>query len=99
MKRLYKPKEERIRELVGLPNEDIFKARHIVREDIPCENTFSYAPPVKDGYKALDAISRLAPADKNTKFKDYGASGGAVSPNTEVNADNQGVISEVPSVE
>lgn len=30
---------------------------------------------------------------------DFGASGGATSPNTEVNADHQGVISEVPRSE
>ena len=100
--RFNKSKENRIREIVGLPNEDIFEARCVVQENMPSENTFSYAPPVKDGYKALDAISRLAPADSSqnqtrriSRF-DYGASGGASSPNTEVNAESQGIRSEVP---
>lgn len=97
MKRFYKSKEEKTRELVGLPNEDIFSTSGAVREEMPCENTFSYAPPVKNGYKNLNAISRLAPADNNTKFKDYGASGGASSPNTEVNVENQGIRSEIQS--
>lgn len=96
-KRLNNTKEEKIREAVGLPNEDIFEAKCVVKEDMPCENTFSYAPPVKDGYKNLDAVSRLEPADKHTRFKDYGASGGASSPNTEVNVENQGIRSEIQS--
>lgn len=110
MKRYQKSKENKIREIVGLPNEDIFEAKGVVKEDMPCENTFSYAPPVKDGYKSLDAVSRLAPADTSHSIKgfrqnqarrtsrfDYGASGGASSPNTEVNAENQGIQSEIPS--
>ena len=87
--------KKEIRKSVGLPDEDIFDTKKAVREKMPCENTFSYAPPAKNGYKSLNAISRLAPADNNTKFKDYGASGGSTSPNTEVNAENQGVASEV----
>lgn len=99
MKRYQKSKENKIREIVGLPNEDIFEAKGVVKEDMPYENTFSYAPPVKDGYKSLDAVSRLAPADKRSRFQDFGASGGASSPNTEVNAENQGIQSEVPKAD
>ena len=33
---------------------------------------------------------------ENITHYDFGASGGAASPNTEVNAENQGVTSEIP---
>lgn len=111
--RFTKSKEDKIRDAVGLPTSDPFPTKGAVQENLACENTMSYAPPVKNGYKALNAISRLAPDDgvalyskvgareqhslmKDNVF-DYGASGGASSPNTEVNAESQGVRSEVPS--
>ena len=34
--------------------------------------------------------------DENITLFDFGASGGAASPNTEVNAENQGIRSEIP---
>ena len=97
IKRYNNTKEEKLRESLGLPNEPSFPSDNIcVTENLSCENTFSYAPPVKDGYKSLNAESRLHPADKHTLFKDYGASAGAESPNTEVNVENQEIISEIP---
>lgn len=87
--RFTKSKEDKIRDAVGLPTSDPFPTKGAVQENLACENTMSYAPPVKNGYKQHGLM-------KDNVF-DYGASGGASSPNTEVNAENQGVRSEVPS--
>ena len=58
-----------------------------------CENTMETSR-LSEGEKAEYGISS-AFCDDGTPF-DCGPSGGAISPNTEVNSENQGVISEVP---
>ena len=58
-----------------------------------CENTMETSR-VSKSEKAEYGISS-AFCDDGTPF-DCGPSGGAISPFTEVNAENQGVISEVP---
>lgn len=58
-----------------------------------CENTMETSR-LSKGKKAEYGISS-AFCDDGTPF-DLGPSGGANSPNTEVNAENQGVSSEVP---
>jgi hypothetical protein len=81
IKRFNNTKEEKIREAVGLPNDDIFSTPNIVCTDTPtCENTIS-VPPVK----------------KKNGIQDFTASGGSISSNTEVNAENQGIKSETTS--
>lgn len=58
-----------------------------------CENTMEISR-LSEGEKAEYGISS-AFCDDGTPF-DCGPSGGAISPFTEVNAENQGVNSEVP---
>jgi hypothetical protein len=58
-----------------------------------CENTMETSR-VSESGKAEYGISSTV-CDDGTPF-DCGPSGGAISPFTEVNAENQGVISEVP---
>ena len=81
-----------IRESVGLPDSNgeivgaVTKSLYEVNE-----NTISYAPPgAKNGYKALnnnpDSENPIEILKNGIKF-DYGASGGATSANTGVNAD------------
>lgn len=75
-----KNKKRTIREAVGLPD-DNGKILGLVSENPAelSENTISNALPLKRREQSFF----------------YGASGGATSPNTEVNAENQGVIDEV----
>ena len=76
-----KNKKRNLRDALGLPD-DNGRILGVVSEDSMenCENTISNAEPLKRIEQGFF----------------YGASGGATSPNTEVNAENQGVISEVP---
>lgn len=73
-------KRDKIRDIVGLPPEVEFPSA----QGVVCENLKSentfFLPPIK----------------KNNGIKDYCASCGSISANTEVNAENQGVQSEVP---
>ena len=89
-----KTKKEKSREKADLPNTngDILG---LVCEDSyeVCENTMHISR-VSEAKKAEYGISSTE-CDDGTPF-DCGPSGGAISPFTEVNAENQGVISEVP---
>lgn len=102
-------KEEKLRAALGLPSTDELpnsRSEYTSKDQYAvCENTISYASPVENGYKLLGAKSRLEITEENNpqklpdkprdnSFHDYGASGGATSPNTEVNADSQGVVDE-----
>ena len=60
------------------------KSKIFVSEDeyVNCENTME-----------IDEINLIG---GNKALFDFGASGGAISPNTEVNSENQGVTSEIP---
>lgn len=58
-----------------------------------CENTMQISRK-SEAVKAEYGISSTQ-CDNGTPF-DCGPSGGAISPYTEVNADSQGVVSEVP---
>jgi len=75
-----------IRDSVGLPD-DNGKIVGLVSEDPHeiCENTIGYSRPHKSSSSRPKA-----------RGFDFGPSGGATSPNTEVNADGQGIISEIP---
>ncbi|MBQ2810489.1 MAG: hypothetical protein IJF11_06310 [Clostridia bacterium] len=94
-----------IREALGLPN-DNGKIIGLVSEDPYelCENTMTsnYKMSLERGElerkRASERGFSSSVCQDGTPF-DYGASGGATSPNTEVNADHQGVISEVPRCE
>ncbi|MBQ8545767.1 MAG: hypothetical protein IJ437_02375 [Clostridia bacterium] len=89
-----KNKKEKIRESAHLPNTngDILG---LVCEDSyeVCENTMQISR-ISEAKKAEYGISSTK-CDDGTPF-DCGPSGGAISPYTEVNADHQGIISEVP---
>ncbi len=89
-----KNKKEIIREKADLPNTngDILG---LVCEDSyeVCQNTMQLSRK-SESKKAEYGISSTE-CDDGTPF-DCGPSGGAISPFTEVNAENQGVISEVP---
>ena len=86
-----------IRKNAGLPD-DNGKIAGLVSEDPYeiCENTIGYSR----SHKALSSLhtpsSSFHLSQNKAKSFDYGASGGATSPNTEVNADGQGIASEVP---
>ena len=71
-------------EILGLVCEDSYEF---------CENTMHLSRK-SESEKAEYGISSTV-CDDGTPF-DCGPSGGAISPFTEVNAENQGVISEVP---
>ncbi len=71
-------------EILGLVCEDSYEI---------CENTMQLSR-TSESERAEYGISS-AQCDDGTPF-DCGPSGGAISPYTEVNAENQGVISEVP---
>lgn len=89
-----KNKKDKIRKEANLPdtNGDIVG---LVCEDSNevCENTMEISRK-SESKKAEYGISSTV-CDDGTPF-DCGPSGGAISPYTEVNADHQGVISEVP---
>ena len=57
------------------------------------ENTMEFSE--KHKHKKAEYGFSSAYCDDGTPF-DYGPSGGSISPYTEVNSENQGVISEVP---
>lgn len=81
-----KPFENKLSEKdeIGLVCEELYEI---------CENTM-HTVKTKEIKKAEYGISSTV-CDDGTPF-DCGPSGGANSPYTEVNAENQGVISEVP---
>ena len=86
-----------IRNSVGLPD-DNGKIAGLVSENPYeiCENTIGYARSHKALSSPHNPSSSFHLSKSKAKDFDYGASGGATSPNTEVNADSQGIVSEVP---
>ncbi len=83
-----------MRDIVGLPDSN-GKIVGLVNEDPDeiCQNTMQFSK-MSDLQKSEFGMSTTRCND-GTPF-DCGPSGGAISPYTEVNAENQGVISEVP---
>ena len=83
-KRINSKKQSEKRDIKGLVCEDSYEV---------CENTMQISRK-SEAEKAEYGISSTQ-CDNGTPF-DCGPSGGAISPYTEVNADSQGVVSEVP---
>ena len=90
-----KEKNQRnIRNIKNIPSANIGYANFVSEDfNLICENTMGINRFTKQ-HKAEWGISSTECED-GTKF-DLGPSGGAGSFNTEVNAENQGIISEVP---
>lgn len=92
-----------IRKNAGLPD-DNGKIAGLVSEDPYeiCENTIGYAPLYARRTQNNDTVKEFRQNQTAReqhgmiKPKFFEASGGATSPNTEVNADGQGIASEVP---
>lgn len=99
-----------IRNSVGLPD-DNGKIAGLVSENPYeiCENTIGYAPfyarrtqnndtikEFRQNQTRRNARATVDGVSRTPKACFFEASGGATSPNTEVNADGQGIASEVP---